>query len=90
MVDWHFTNKGGAYASLSYSSNGNFTNQLSATAKAATTSPQEISFTNKADLRLNQISLGFKHYFVGTTDAEIKLESVQHYWIWIDVWQGHE
>ena len=71
MVDWHFTNKGGAYASLSYSSNGNFTNQLSATAKATTTSPQEISFANKADLRLNQISLGFKHYFVGTTDAEV-------------------
>jgi hypothetical protein len=71
MVDWHFTNKGGAYVSLSYSSNGNFTNQLSATAKATTTSPQEISFTNKAQLRLNQISLGFKHYFVGNTDAEV-------------------
>ena len=90
IVDWHFTTKGGAYASLSYSSNGNFTNQLSATAKAATTSPQQIYFTNKAELRLNQISLGFKHYFVGTTDAEIKLEPVQHYGIWIDVWQGHE
>jgi hypothetical protein len=71
FVDWHFTNKGGAYASLSYSSNGNFTNQLSATAKTSTTSPQDISFTNKAQLRLNQISLGFKHYFVGTTDAEV-------------------
>ena len=71
MVDWHFTSNGGAYVSLSYSSNGNFTNQLSATAKATTTSPQEISFTNKAELRLNQISLGFKHYFVGSTDAEI-------------------
>ena len=71
MVDWHFTTKGGAYASLTYSSNGKFTNQLSATAKATTTSPQEISFTNKADLHLNQISLGFKHYFVGTTDAEV-------------------
>ncbi len=71
MVDWHFTNKGGAYASLSYSSKGNFTNQLSANAKAAATSPQQIYFTNKAELRLNQISLGFKHYFVGTTDAEI-------------------
>ena len=72
IVDWHFTTKGGAYASLSYSSNGNFTNQLSATAKAATISPQQIDFTNKAELRLGQISLGFKHYFVGSTDAEIK------------------
>src|ERR1700741_2197635 len=37
FVDWHFTNKGGAYVSLSYSSNGKFTNQLSADAKALTT-----------------------------------------------------
>ena len=70
FADWHFTNKGGAYASLSYTSKGNFTNQLSANAKAATTSPQEISFTNEAQLSMKQISLGFKHYFVGTTDAE--------------------
>jgi len=71
LVDWHFTNKGGAYASLSYCYNGSFTNQLTATAKDSTTSPQAISFTNKAQLRLQQISLGFKHYFVGTTDAEV-------------------
>jgi len=72
FVDWHFTNKGGAYASLSYSSNGNFTNQLSANAKDSATSPQQISFTNKAQMRVQQISLGFKHYFVGTIDAEDK------------------
>ena len=71
IVDWHFTTKGGAYASLSYSSYGNFTNELSATAKAVTTSPQQISFDNKAQIRFQQISLGFKHYFVGTTDAEV-------------------
>ena len=71
IVDWHFTTKGGAYASLSYSSYGNFTNELSATAKAGTTSPQQISFDNKAQIRFQQISLGFKHYFVGTTDAEV-------------------
>jgi len=71
MTDWHFTNKGGAYASLSYSSYGNFTNHLSATAKSATTSPQQIDFNNKAQIRFQQVSLGFKHYFVGTTDAEI-------------------
>jgi len=72
MADWHFTAKGGAYASLSYSSYGNFTNQLSATAKDSTTSPQQISFDNHAQIRFQQLSLGFKHYFVGTTDAEIK------------------
>jgi hypothetical protein len=70
LFDWHFTTKGGAYASLTYSSYGNFTNQLSASAKDSTTSPQEISFTNKSQLRFQEISFGFKHYFVGTTDAE--------------------
>ena len=71
IVDWHFTSKGGAYASLSYSSYGKFTNELSATAKAATTSPQQISFENDAQIRFEQISLGFKHYFVGSTNAEV-------------------
>jgi len=70
-IDWDFTSKGGAYASLSYSSYGKFTNELSATAKAATTSPQQISFDNNAQIRFEQISLGFKHYFVGSTDAEV-------------------
>ena len=71
IVDWDFTSKGGVYASLSYSSYGKFTNELSATAKAATTSPQQISFDNNAQIRFEQISLGFKHYFVGSTDAEV-------------------
>jgi len=71
-IDWDFTSKGGAYASLSYSSYGKFTNELSATAKAATTSPQQISFDNNAQIRFEQISLGFKHYFVGSSDAEVK------------------
>jgi len=71
IIDWDFTSKGGAYASLSYSSYGKFTNELSATAKAATTSPQQISFDNNAQIRFEQISLGFKHYFVGSTDAEV-------------------
>jgi len=72
LVDWHFTTKGGVYASLAYSSYGKFTNQLTATAKTSATFPSEISFTNRSQLRFEQISLGFKHYFVGTTDAEIK------------------
>lgn len=70
IIDWQFTSKGGAYASLSYYSNGNYINHLSATAKSFTTSPQEISFVNKAQMRLQQISFGFKHYFVGANDGQ--------------------
>ena len=70
IINWHFTPRSGAYASVSYYSNGNFKNHLSATAKSSATSPQEIFFINKAKLRLEQISFGWKHYFIGTNDAE--------------------
>ncbi len=70
IIDWHFTPKGGAYALVCYYSNGHFKNQLSAAAKSSTTLPQQIFFTNKAQLRLVQISLGWKHYLIGTNDAE--------------------
>ena len=72
VVNWHFTPKGGAYASVTYYSNGKFKNSLSASAKSSSTLPQEIFFTNKAQVRLIQISLGWKHYLVGTNDAESK------------------
>jgi len=59
IIDWQFTSKGGAYASVSYYSNGNYTNNLSATAKSSATSPQQIPFFNKAQMRLEQISASF-------------------------------
>lgn len=72
VVDWHFTSKGGAYASVCYYSNGSFKNSLAATAKSQATSPRQIFFINKASLRLEQVSLGMKHYFIGTIDADSK------------------
>ena len=72
VVDWHFSSKGTAYALISYYSVGKFENPLAATAKSPTTSPQQISFTNNAEVRFHQISLGWKQYLVGTFDAEIK------------------
>jgi hypothetical protein len=70
VIDWHFTPKGGAYGSICYYSNGKFDNPLTAPAKSPSTLPQQIFFTNYAKLRLEQISIGWKHYFVGTSDAE--------------------
>ena len=69
-IDWHFTSRDGPYALVCYYSNGNFKNQLAATAKAPTTTPQQIIFTNKAQVRLEQISLGWRHYLMGTSDAQ--------------------
>ena len=70
VIDWHATPKDGPYALVCYYSNGNFKNQLSAVAKSPTTTPREIFFANSAQVRLEQISLGWTHYFVGSSDAE--------------------
>jgi len=69
-IDWHFTPKEGAYALVCYYSNGNFKNKLSATAKSQATIPQKIFFENSAQVRLEQISFGWKYYCVGSSDAE--------------------
>jgi len=71
VFDWHFSPKGTAYALISYYSVGKFKNSLTATAKSPSTSPQEISFTNNAEVRLHQISLGWKQYLVGKFDADV-------------------
>lgn len=70
IFNWHYTSRTGLYASVSYYTDGKFNNTLSATAKLPTTTPQEISFTNKAELRLEQLSLGWRYYLVGAADAE--------------------
>ena len=69
-VNWHFSTKSGAYASVCYYSNGNFKNSLSAIAKLPATSPQQIFFTNRAQVRLKQISFGWRYYLKGTSDAD--------------------
>jgi len=70
VMNWHFTQSNGAYASVSYFSNGNFKNNLLANAKSGTTIPQQIFFVNRAQVRLEQISLGWRYYWLGTNDAE--------------------
>jgi hypothetical protein len=70
IFNWHFTAHIGAYASFSYYSTGKFKNNLSAAAKSPGTLPQQIFFTNNARVSLKQISIGWKHYLVGSSDAE--------------------
>lgn len=67
---FHFTPKDGAYAWISYYSDGKFKNNLTADAKSSTTAPQQISYQNKAEVRFKHISLGWKHYLKGTMNSE--------------------
>jgi hypothetical protein len=66
----HITPKDGAYAWFSYCTNGKFTNQLTAAAKSPLTTPQQIAYDNKASMRFQHISMGWKHYLKGTFNSE--------------------
>lgn len=67
---FHFTPVNTVYMYFAYYSNGNFSNRLNATAKSGTTSPQQIAYTNKANMRLKQLSIGWKRYLKGNAEAE--------------------
>jgi hypothetical protein len=67
---FHFTPKEGAYIWVSYYTNGKFKNDVMATAKSTTILPQQINFVNSAVMRFKQISIGWKKYLKGRSDAE--------------------
>lgn len=67
---FHLTPKDGFYAWIAYYSDGKFRNDLKATAKQGTTSPQEIPYVNSVNMRFKPISFGWKHYFKGASDIE--------------------
>ena len=68
----HFTPKEGAYSWISYYSVGKFSNDIMASAKLPATSPQQINYVNKAEMRFKQFSLGWKHYLKGAFNSEDK------------------
>jgi hypothetical protein len=70
QFDFHFNEKQSAYAWITYYTPGKFKNDFAATAKNANTFPSVIPFKASANWRNNEISLGWKHYFKGSYDAE--------------------
>jgi hypothetical protein len=69
-IHLHFTGKDGAYAWISYYSNGKFDNNISAVAKQSSTTPQQIDFINSAEMRFKHVSIGWRHYFKGGAAIE--------------------
>ncbi len=67
---FNFSPKDGAYAWICYYSEGDFTNYVTAYAKSPSTVPQSIPYDNIGHMGLKQISLGWKHYLVGNSEAE--------------------
>ena len=62
--------KDAVYAWISYYTNGKFSNNFVATAKDSLTNPQEIHYEAHTDMRYRQVSIGWKHYFVGAYNSE--------------------
>lgn len=69
-LHFHITPRDGAYAWISYFSNGKFKNEINAIAKSPATTPQQIAYRNEAEMRFKHISLGWRRYLKGTPDAE--------------------
>lgn len=70
QAQFNFTQKDGLYVWFSYYSPGKFHNNLAATAKSPSTTPQEINFTNNAQMRYKHLSIGWKRYLKGAFDNE--------------------
>lgn len=70
QTQFHFTPKDGAYALVSYYTNGKFSNNVTATAKSPVTLPQQVNYVNNAVMRFKQVSIGWKKYLKGTFDIE--------------------
>ena len=66
----NFGNKDAVYALVSYYTNGKFSNNVTATAKSPSISPQQINYVNNALMRFKQVSIGWKKYLKGTYNAE--------------------
>lgn len=63
-------NKNAIYTWISYYTTGKFKNNFTATAKDASTTPKELSYTAHTDLRYRHLSVGWKHYFKGGYNSE--------------------
>lgn len=70
QAQFHLTPTEGVYVWFVYYSNGRFKNNLAATAKSSATTPQQISYVNSANMRLKEISIGWKKYLKGNAEAE--------------------
>ena len=65
---FHFAPKDGLYTWLAYYTNGKFNNNTTASAKTVFTTPLEINYINRASLRIQHFSIGWRHYFKGAAD----------------------
>ncbi len=67
---FHVTPRQSAYVLLTYFAPGSFANTYSATAKSASTTPQQLDYRVRSKWRFREVSLGWTHYFRGSFSDE--------------------
>jgi hypothetical protein len=70
QANFHLSKKEAVYAWISYYTNGRFKNNFSATAKDPLSNLPQVPFTSYSSLRYREVSVGWKHYFIGAYDSE--------------------
>ena len=69
-IQCHFESNSTFYALVSYHLNGKYNNPLIAEAKQPGIQPQRVGFTNRSEMKLRQVSIGYKHYLRGSYGRE--------------------
>jgi hypothetical protein len=70
QLNFHFTKKESLYTWISYYTNGKYQNDLTALPKFLSTTPPSVPYTSSSQIGYRQISVGWKHYFKESFDAE--------------------
>jgi hypothetical protein len=70
LANLHFSKKESAYAWINYYSKGRFDNDFTATAKSPATIPASFQYKVNGEWRINQFSIGWKHYLKGSFDQD--------------------
>ncbi len=68
--EWKLVFPSPVYVGFSYYTKGNFSNQLTAAAKDPATVPAGINYINKGSMRFSHLTVGLKHYIIGSWEAE--------------------
>jgi hypothetical protein len=70
QFNFHFTKKESLYTWIAYYTNGKYQNDLTALPRYLSTTPPSVPYTSFSKIGYRQVSLGWKHYFKKSFDAQ--------------------
>jgi len=70
QLNFHFSKKESLYTWISYYTNGKYKNDLIALPRFLSTTPPSVAYSSSSQIGYRQISVGWKHYFKESFEAE--------------------